>query len=160
MNGACIGHVTVYACKERVQGELYSYLFRVLCVKAYLRQARTAGCNRYRITLADPAKLFSNVACHFWSSHAKRKANAKRHRFIGFIAFPVYLPHQAKVISLAMLLAIAYRTHFAARNRFRFCSGVARPLSCGVNCTIDNNVNKTCDRYISRVAYSTLLGVN
>ena len=38
----------------------------------------------------------------------------KRHRFIGSMVFPVYLPHQAKAISLAMSLTIGYRSHFAA----------------------------------------------
>ena len=49
----------------------------------------------------------------------------ERHRCIGFIVFPVYLPHQAKAISLAMSLAIGYRTHFATISRANFAFAFA-----------------------------------
>ena len=58
------------------------------------------------------------------------KRTRKRHRFIGFIVFPVHLPHQAKVISLIMSLAIGTEPNlprFRERNLFHFRSGVAGP---------------------------------
>ena len=96
-------------------------LFMILILDSY--------CNRYSGFC---------IIQHYGQATPSEKRTQKRYRFIGFIVFPVYLPHQAKAISLVMLLAIGYKTFFAVISREKSLSLL---LWCGLTIRLNSLIS-------------------
>ena len=68
--------------------------------------------NAYSVAIYYRRFIPSYILVHNVQATPSEKPTRKRHRFIGLIVFPVYLPNQVIAILHEMPLAIGYRTHF------------------------------------------------
>ena len=116
----------------------FVFMSSIPCAGVYLHIPLTL-CWHYPHIPCNPSSV--SIIHSYGQATTSKKQMWKWHRFIGFIVFPLYLPHQVKTISLLMSLAVGYRTHFTV---ISWAKLLLLSLWCGLTITLNSTSLSLC----------------